>query len=128
MIKHMPYIDLQTLMNGSMRTILMKLDKQEKSFIANLTTVGRKTGKLHTVPIRLVFHNDRLYASRRSMSGDWLKNILKDSSVIVEVSNNKIKGKATIVEDKELLKTISSLKYNDERALVERVVVEILPD
>jgi hypothetical protein len=52
---------------------------------------------------------------------------LKDPSVIVEVGNDKIKGKATVVEDKELLKTISSLKYNDERALMERVVVEIIP-
>jgi deazaflavin-dependent oxidoreductase (nitroreductase family) len=114
-------------MNGPVRTILMKLNIQEKSFIANLTTVGRKTGQSHTVHIRLVFHNDRFYASRRSMSGDWLKNILKDPSVIVGVSNDRIKGKATVVEDKELLKTISSLKYNDERSLMERVVVEIIP-
>lgn len=106
----------------------MRLDIKEKSFIANLTTIGRKTGKPHTVPVRLVLYNNKLYASRRSMSGDWLKNLLKNPSVTVEVNGDKVKGKAALVEDEELLKTISSMKYDDERASMERIIVEIAPE
>jgi hypothetical protein len=105
----------------------MKFNIREKSFVANLTTIGRKTGKPHTVPLRLVLYNDKFYASRRSMSGDWLNNIMNNSSVIIEVNENKIKGKASIVTDEGLRKVISSLKYGDERASMERVIIEITP-
>ena len=114
-------------MNMLSKEIIMKLNIGEGSFIASLTTFGRKTGKLHTVLLRLVFHNDKLYASRRSMSGDWLQNLLKNSHVIIEVNGDKINGKAALLEDKELLDIISSLKYNDERVLMERIVIEITP-
>lgn len=106
----------------------MKVNIHEKSFIANLTTVGRKTGKLHTVPVRLVFHNNKFYASRRSMSGDWLMNLLQNQSAVIEVNGTEMNGKARLVEDKELLKTISSLKYGDERASMERIIIEIEPE
>jgi len=95
--------------------------------VANLTTIGRKTGKPHTVPLRLVLYNDKFYASRRSMSGDWLNNIVNNSSVIIEVNGSKIVGKASIVANEELRKAISSLKYDDERASMERVIIEITP-
>ncbi|MFQ5941805.1 MAG: nitroreductase/quinone reductase family protein [Nitrososphaerales archaeon] len=106
----------------------MKLNIQEKSFIANLTTIGRKTGKLHMVPLRLVFYNNKFYASRRNMNGDWLKNVLQNPSVIVELNGKEIKGKATLVEDKPVSKLISSIKYNDGRASLERVLIEITPE
>jgi len=115
-------------MKNLIRKFNMKLNIKEKSFVANLTTIGRKTGKSHTVPVRLVFHNNKFYASRRSMSGDWLKNLLQNPSVVMEVNGTKINGKAALVEDKELLKTISSLKYGDERASMERIIIEIEPE
>ena len=106
----------------------MKPNIQEKSFVANLTTIGRKTGQLHTTPLRIVFYNNKFYASRRSMSGDWLNNLLCNPSVIVEVNGNKIKGIAAVVEDAVLRKTVSSLKYDDDRASMERIIVEITPE
>jgi deazaflavin-dependent oxidoreductase (nitroreductase family) len=115
-------------MKNLIRKLTMKLNMREKSFIANLTTIGRKTGKLHTVPVRLVFHNNKFYASRRGMSGDWLKNLLQNPSVVIVVNGTEIDGKASLVEDKELLKTISSLKYSDERASMERIIIEIEPE
>ncbi|MGH9910556.1 MAG: nitroreductase/quinone reductase family protein [Nitrososphaerales archaeon] len=106
----------------------MKPSIQEKSFIANLTTIGRKTGKLHTVPLRIVFYNNKFYASRRNMNGDWLNNLLHNPSVIIEINGNKTSGKASMVEDEVLLKTVSSLKYDDERASMERIIIEITPE
>lgn len=106
----------------------MDLGITGRSFVTNLTTIGRKTGMLHTVPLRLVFHNNRFYASRRNANGDWFKNLLHNPSVIVEVNGKKVRGRASVVEDELLRQTISSLKYDDVRASMERIIIEITPE
>ena len=108
--------------------IALELNIKEKSFIANLITIGRKTRKEHTVPLRLVFYNGKFYASRRNPDGDWLKNIARNPSVNIEVEGKKILGKASIVNDEALSRKISSLKYGDERSAMERIIVEIIPN
>jgi deazaflavin-dependent oxidoreductase (nitroreductase family) len=100
---------------------------KERSFITNLTTIGRKTGKEHTVPLRLVSYNGKFYASRRTTDGDWLKNIEQNPSVTIEFEGKEVAGKAKLMKDEILSKKISSLKYDDERASMERIVVEITP-
>ncbi|MFQ5969641.1 MAG: nitroreductase/quinone reductase family protein [Nitrososphaerales archaeon] len=106
----------------------MKLSVKEKSFIANLTTIGRKTGREHAVHLRIVFYNGKFYASRTNPEGDWLKNILKNPSVSIEVDGKNVRGKASIVKDEELHRKVSSLKYIDARASMERIIVEIIPE
>jgi nitroimidazol reductase NimA-like FMN-containing flavoprotein (pyridoxamine 5'-phosphate oxidase superfamily) len=118
---------LKILMIRSCKEIALELNIKEKSFIANLTTIGRNTGKEHTVPLRLVFYNGKFYASRRNPDGDWLKNIAKNPSVKIEVNGKEIACKASIVNNEELCKKISSLKYSDERAAMERIIAEITP-
>jgi deazaflavin-dependent oxidoreductase (nitroreductase family) len=100
---------------------------KEQSFITNLTTLGRKTGKEHIVPLRIVYYNGKFYASRRKRDGDWLKNIEKNPSVTIEFEGKQVAGKANLVKDEMLSKKISSLKYGDERASMGRIVVEITP-
>lgn len=97
------------------------------SFIAYLITKGRRSGKEHRVPLRLVRYNGRLYASRRDMKSDWMKNILNDQHVIVEmVDGSRLEGIARLVDDESLCRMISMLKYKDDvRASIKRVVVEI---
>jgi hypothetical protein len=97
------------------------------SFLGYLTTKGRVTGKKHTVKLRLVFYGGRFYASRRSLTGDWLKNAMINPSVSVEVNGAVIEGLARLVEDDKLSRKISELKYNDIRREESRVVVEITP-
>lgn len=105
----------------------MKSDAKEGSFIANLTTIGRRTGKEHTIPLRLVFYAGKFYASRKNPDGDWLKNIAKNSSATIEIQGQRIAGAARIVNDEELCRKISRLKYGDERSNLSRIVVEITP-
>ncbi len=97
------------------------------SFLGHLTTKGRVTGKKHTVKLRLVFHGGRFYASRSSLTGDWLKNVLTDPSVAIEVNGTVVGCLARLVEDDELSRKISELKYNDKRREESRIVVEITP-
>ncbi len=109
-------------------SVALKLNIKEKSFIANLTTIGRKTGRDHKVHLRFVFYNGKFYVSRRNPESDWLKNILKNPCVSIEVDGKNVRGKASIVKDDELRRKVSSLKYSDERASIERIIVEIIPE
>lgn len=118
---------LKILMRELCNEFTLELNIKEKSFIANLTTIGRKTGKEHTVPLRLVFYNGKFFASRRNAGGDWLKNIVKNPRVTIEVEGRRVSCKAGIVNDDGLNRKISSLKYPDERAAMNRIIVEIMP-
>ncbi len=95
------------------------------SFIAYLVTIGRVSKREHKVPLRLVYYNGRLYASRRNMNSDWLKNIIHNPNVRVKIGDTIINGNARIVNDPNLCSIISRLKYSDERGNESRVVVEI---
>lgn len=108
-------------------SLALEFNMEERSFIGSLTTIGRKSGKEHTVQLRLVFYNGSFYASRTNPAGDWLQNITKNPLVTVEVDGRKVVGKASIVKDEALSRKISSLKYGDERSNMKRIIVEITP-
>lgn len=101
---------------------------QDTSVIGHLTTVGRVTGRPHRVPLRLVRHQGRLYASQRDTASDWCLNLIKNPRVTVELAGEQIHGTARIPDDQELARKISNLKYPDDRARRVRVIVEIVPD
>lgn len=97
------------------------------SFLGNLTTIGRVTGRERTIELRLVLYNGKFYASRRTADGDWFKNILINPFVIIEVNGEKVNGRAEMVKDDKLSRKISELKYSDRRREENRVTVEITP-
>src|SRR3989304_10580770 len=106
----------------------MKLSISDRSsFLGNLTTIGRTTGKERLVKVRFVFYNGKFYASRRTVDGDWFKNILNNPSVVVHADEQRIKGHAKMVKDSKLSQQISKLKYPDKRKEENRIVVEITP-
>ena len=91
-----------------------------------LVTKGRKTGKKHSVFLRAVTYDDKIYVSRRDPNSDWLKNALAHSRVIVEYNGQSFEGSARVVSDKEVERRISQLKYPDDRANESRIILEIL--
>ncbi|CUR51203.1 conserved protein of unknown function [Nitrosotalea devaniterrae] len=103
------------------------MEIQEGTFKAVLITTGRKTGKEHAVEIRVVFYNGKFYFSRRNPDSDWLKNSLANKNVKIEHLGNIISGTASLVEDQELCKKISQMKYSDKRSEESRVVLEVSP-
>jgi hypothetical protein len=97
-----------------------------RPFKAILTTKGRKTGKGHSVVLRAVQYNDRIYFSRHKPDGDWFQNAIVNPQVKVEFSNASYSGKALRITDERLSKKISQLKYpDDQRAKEKRVVLEV---
>ena len=96
------------------------------TFKALLTTMGRKTGKEHSVWAKAVTYNNMIYFSRRNSNSDWLKNAIANPLVKVEFNGEKFSGSAKLVNDDNLARKISSLKYTDkERQKEHRIVLEI---
>lgn len=94
-----------------------------------LITVGRKTGKEHSVMLRAVNYNGKIYFSRHRPDGDWFRNALANSRVRIEYNNKTFTGIAELVKDEELDKKISMLKYpGEERANEKRVTIQITLD
>ena len=94
-----------------------------------LTTKGRKTGKQHSVMLRAVNFEGKIYFSRHRPDGDWFKNALANPEVKIEYNNFTFSGTAKLVTDEELGKKISQLKYpGEDRAKEKRVTIEVTLD
>jgi F420H(2)-dependent quinone reductase len=99
---------------------------EESLFRVILSTKGRKTGKQHSIMLRAVKYNNKIYFSRHRPDGDWFKNAMVNPDVIIQYKDTTYKGKAKLVEDEKLGKKISQLKYpGEKRADENRVALEI---
>jgi len=102
---------------------------KEKLFRPILVTKGRKTGREHSVMLRGVNHNEKIYFSRHKPDGDWFQNVMINPQVKIKYNNSVFVGNAKIVKDKILNEKISQLKYpGEERAKEKRVVIEVTLD
>ena len=98
----------------------------EELFRPILITKGRKTGKMHSVMLRAVKYNDKIYFSRHRPDGDWFKNAIKNPEVKIEYNQVTYSGTAKLVTDDDLNSKISELKYpGEERAKEKRVTIEV---
>ena len=96
------------------------------TFKAILTTVGRNTGKEHSVWAKAVTYNNMIYFSRRNPNSDWIKNAIANPKVKVKFDGKEFSGNARLVQEEELSKKISTLKYTDKNRQDEpRIVLEI---
>ena len=98
----------------------------EDLFRPILVTKGRKTGKKHSVMLRAVNYNEKIYFSRHRPDGDWFKNAIKNPEVQIEYNEITYSGIAKLVTDEDLNTKISELKYpGEERAKEKRVTIEV---
>ena len=67
-----------------------------------LTTTGRVTGKPHEIEIWFGLNEGTLYLLSGGMEGsDWVKNLLKNSSVTVRIAKHTFHATARVVTDEE---------------------------
>lgn len=79
-----------------------------------LTTIGRKSGNLHTVELWFAIAGKEVYLSHEGTYTDWMKNILEDNRVEFKIGKIQFKGNARITESEEALelgKRALYLKY-----------------
>ncbi len=99
---------------------------KENLFQTTLVTRGRVTKRPHSVILRGVKYNDKIYFSRHRPDSDWFKNIITNSVVVIKYQDSSYSGIAKIVTDEDLNMKISQLKYpGEKRADEKRVAVEI---
>jgi deazaflavin-dependent oxidoreductase (nitroreductase family) len=84
-----------------------------KEKFAYLTTVGRKTGKTHTIELWFAFANGRIFLSHEGDYTDWMKNIAHHGRVRLRI------GKLSLDADGNILKEGDSRELG-KRALYEK--------
>jgi deazaflavin-dependent oxidoreductase (nitroreductase family) len=111
----------------SRRPIFMPMNlKDGLSVVADLTTIGRKTGLPRTVELRFVYFRGCFYASSARVQGKhWCQNMLNNPLVEMRVKGEKLTCTAKQVIDDNLRRQILTLRDSSPR--MERLVFEIKP-
>jgi len=100
--------------------------KDGSNMVADLTTIGRKSGKPRTVELRFLYLNGNFYATSSKVEGKhWCQNMIKNPAVEINAKGEQLPCMARQITDDELRKRILTLR--DSPPQLERVVFEIKP-
>jgi len=100
--------------------------KDGATVVADLTTIGRKSGLPRTVELRFLFFRGNFYATSTRVQGKhWCQNLIKNHGVDITVKGEKLPCSAKQVTDEALRKQVLTLR--DSPPQLERVVFEIRP-
>lgn len=100
--------------------------KDGASIVADLTTIGRKSGLPRTVELRFIYHQGSFYASSSRVKGKhWCENLLENPAVVITVKGQKVAGLARQINDDKLRREI--LAARDSLSDLDRIVFEIKP-
>ncbi len=103
----------------------MKL-KDGSSIVADLTTIGRKSGQPRKVELRFIYYQGSFYATSSKVEGKhWCQNMIKNPAVEINVKGESFSCTARGVTDHRLRRQI--LELRDSPPLLERAVFEIKP-
>ena len=92
------------------------LQKLAQEDFCYLTTIGRRTGKSHTIEIWFALHEQTLYMlSGGRDKSDWVKNTLHTPTVQMKINSTILSGTARLVtgtEEDTLARKIVFEKYS----------------
>jgi len=101
--------------------------KDGSALVANLTTIGRKSGLPRTVELRFLFFRGNFYATSTRVQGKhWCQNMIKNNAVEITVKGEKLSCSAKQVTDEALRQQVLTLR--DSPPQLERAVFEIAPN
>jgi deazaflavin-dependent oxidoreductase (nitroreductase family) len=69
-----------------------------KKKLAYLTTIGRKTGKAHTIELWFAPAGGKIYLSHEGQHTDWMRNITKNERVRLRIGESSFEAEARVVE------------------------------
>lgn len=95
-------------------TLKARLGHLKDHSTVELTTLGRKTGKRHTVTVWFVVDGETVHLVTLRLQRDWPRNIIKNGSVELDIAGNVFKGHAKQITDAKRLarvKTLVNQKY-----------------
>lgn len=92
---------------------LKRLDAGKHEEFIYLTTIGRKTGKSHTVELWFALAEGKIYLSHEGKYTDWMKNITKNEQVDVRIGSLNLKANAKVAKE-------AAARESGKRALYEK--------
>ncbi len=96
------------------------------NIVADLTTIGRKTGAPRTVELRLLYLAGNFYATSSKVEGKhWCQNMLRNPAVEVKLKGEAFRCTAKLVSDEAFRQRILTLR--DSPPQLNRAVFEITP-
>lgn len=100
--------------------------KDGTDIVADLTTIGRKSGRPRTVELRFFYFNGSFYATSSKVQGKhWCQNMIQNPAVEIHARGEKILCTAKPVADERRRTEILTLR--DSPPQLNRVVFEITP-
>lgn len=110
---------LATLLAGMVATasagdVTAQLAAVKDQSTLEITTVGRKTGKPHTVPVWFVVDGDAIYLTTLNEKRDWVRNADKTPAVTLTIGTVRLNGQFSRVTDATLdarIRTLRRQKY-----------------
>ena len=75
------------------------LQRFKKEKLAYLTTIGRKSGRPHTVELWFALADGKIYLSHEGAATDWMKNITSNSRVSIKVGSVRLEADAAILDE-----------------------------
>jgi deazaflavin-dependent oxidoreductase (nitroreductase family) len=118
---------IRGLFNDLHRRIFGAMELEDgASLVADLTTVGRKSGLPRTVELRLLHFKGSFYVSSSRVEGKhWCQNMIKNPAVEISARGEKLSAVAKQVTDDALRRRILTLRDSPPR--MDRVVFAITP-
>jgi deazaflavin-dependent oxidoreductase (nitroreductase family) len=96
------------------------------TLVAELTTIGRRTGQPRTVQLRFIYYQGSFYASSSNVAGKhWCQNMIKHPAVKIRAQGKRFACLAREVTDQRLRRHI--LELRDSTPGMARVVFELKP-
>ena len=100
--------------------------KDGTTLVADLTTMGRKSGRPRTVELRLLYFQGNFYATSTRVQGKhWCQNMIANDAIKITAKGEQLSCNAKQVTDEALRKQVLTLRDSPPR--LERVVFEITP-
>ena len=95
-------------------TLKQRLTALKDRSTLRVTTIGRKTGKRHTVTTWFLVDGDTVYLATLRLKRDWPRNVMKNGHVELAIGGEGFRGRAkqiTGAKRLEHVKALLSQKY-----------------
>ena len=100
--------------------------KDGANVVADLTTIGRKSGLPRTVELRFTYHQGNFYASSSRVRGKhWCENLLENPAVVITLEGERLACVVRQLTDDKLRKQILAARGSSRDS--NRVVFEMKP-
>jgi deazaflavin-dependent oxidoreductase (nitroreductase family) len=77
----------------------LDVDARGEDDFCYLTTIGRVSGRMHTIEIWFVAHEGCAYLMAGDESSDWVRNLRREARVRLRVGDVEVPAVARVVED-----------------------------